>query len=1070
TSTKAVVMDRDKRVLAGFYTSTSGRPVDAMCSLCEAIDDLMQRKNITFNVIGSGTTGSGRKLIGGIVGADIVLDEITAHARAATELNPDVDTIIEIGGQDSKFTTLSKGRVNFSVMNAVCAAGTGSFIEEQARKMDCPLSEYSQRTQGIRSPISSDRCTVFMERDMNHYLCNGYTSDEVLASALHSVCENYLTKVAIEGSIGKTVFFQGATARNKALVAAFEQRLERPILVSKFCHVTGALGVALQLADDRIETCRFCGLDLYKKKIPLRSEVCSLCSNNCKLTIAEVDGRSIAYGFLCGRDYDTGKYVNNNTSGFDLLKRRSKIENLPRKSTYTRDFTIGIPSALHLFEDQSFWKCFFDGVSVPTVFSSELRDAHKTGKNLAGTEFCAPMTALYGHVMHLLDKADYVFVPYYFEDRQKNKDIRCQYCYYTQFAPSLVKALDDGRKNTRVLTPVVNYLYNRLHTKYQLYKMLKRITRGDVTLMDVSSAFDKAVKHKESCMKELQDCYVQEMKRPGNVSVVLLGRPYTVLSRSMNKAIVDIFAAKGVRVFFQDMVESREGEMPSLERLIDDIPWKFASRILQTAQEVGQTDGVYPVLVTSFRCSPDSFAADYFKKVMNSYDKPYLILQLDEHDSSVGYETRIEAAIRSFSNHFTSQEHAVVKDFPSIMPSSSLSGKTVLFPNWDPFSCRSIVASLQREGLDVRLLEEQHTSIARSLQYNTGQCIPINIMAQEYIDYIEKYSLDPGQCILWMANGQIACNLKLIPHHIKSILNSYGRGMEKAQVYQGNISFMDISLRAAINAYFAFMFGGMLRRLVCRIRPYEVEKGSTETASADCLRLFAEAFAGRMSKEDALRIMVHDFENIPVKKETRPKVAIFGDLYVRDNDLANQDLIRFVEESGGEVITTPYSTYAKMIAGPYFRKWFTEGKYLHTFSTKALFSTLNTLEKRYYKYFQLLLDEPDHVFDDSSEEILARYSIINEHTGESMDNILKIHYIKKFYPDVALFVQTSPAFCCPSLVTQAMARHIESITGVPIVNITYDGTFGDKNNVIIPYLAYPRKTAISTETEKAGGI
>ena len=343
-------------------------------------------------------------------------------------------------------------------------------------------------------------------------------------------------------------------------------------------------------------------------------------------------------------------------------------------------------------------------------------------------------------------------------------------------------------------------------------------------------------------------------------------------------------------------------------------------------------------------------------------------------------------------------------------------------------------------------------------------------MAQEYIDYMEKYSLDPAQCILWMANGQIACNLKLIPHHIKSILDSYGHGMEKAQVYQGDISLMDISLRAAMNGYLAFMFGGMLRRIVCKIRPYEIEKGRTETAMADCLRLFSEAFAGRMSKEDALRIMVHDFEHIPVKKESRPKVAIFGDLYVRDNDLANQDLIRFIEENAGEVITTPYSTYAKMIARPYFRKWLTEGKYIHTISARAVFSTLITLEKRYYKYFQHVLNEPDHTFNDSSEAILAKFRLIPEHTGESMDNILKIHYIKKFYPDVALFIQTSPAFCCASMVTDAMARQIESLTGVPIVNITYDGTFGNKNNVIIPYLAYPRRIPLtnSRNAEKIG--
>ncbi|MBI4776385.1 MAG: hypothetical protein HY788_19780 [Deltaproteobacteria bacterium] len=244
TSTKAVLLNPDRRVLAGFYTATAGRPVAAVQRLFSSMDDMAEKRNIGLRMMGAATTGSGRKFAGKIIGADIVVDEITAHARAACEIDPDVDTIIEIGGQDSKFTTLKDGRVTFSIMNNVCAAGTGSFIEEQARTLGCPLAEYSSRTEGQKSPIVSDRCTVFMERDMNHYLSEGYTVDEVLASVLHAIRENYLTKVAIEGSIGNTVFFQGATAKNRALVAAFEQRLQKPIHVSKYCHLTGAWGAA----------------------------------------------------------------------------------------------------------------------------------------------------------------------------------------------------------------------------------------------------------------------------------------------------------------------------------------------------------------------------------------------------------------------------------------------------------------------------------------------------------------------------------------------------------------------------------------------------------------------------------------------------------------------------------------------------------------------------------------------------------------------------------------------------------------------------------------------------------
>jgi predicted nucleotide-binding protein (sugar kinase/HSP70/actin superfamily) len=185
-------------------------------------------------------------------------------------------------------------------------------------------------------------------------------------------------------------------------------------------------------------------------------------------------------------------------------------------------------------------------------------------------------------------------------------------------------------------------------------------------------------------------------------------------------------------------------------------------------------------------------------------------------------------------------------------------------------------------------------------------------------------------------------------------------------------------------------------------------------------------------------------------------VAIFGDLYARDNPVMNQDLIHFIEENGAEVVTTPYSCYVKMIAKPYLRKWVIEGRYWSVLTSKALLAELTRREKGYYKLLNRVLGEPEAHYDESPQKILAEYHLRMEHSGESMDNILKIHYLKKFHPDISLFVQTSPAFCCPSVITEAMARKIEAKTGTPIVSITYDGTAGDKNRVIIPYLKYPR--------------
>jgi predicted nucleotide-binding protein (sugar kinase/HSP70/actin superfamily) len=214
------------------------------------------------------------------------------------------------------------------------------------------------------------------------------------------------------------------------------------------------------------------------------------------------------------------------------------------------------------------------------------------------------------------------------------------------------------------------------------------------------------------------------------------------------------------------------------------------------------------------------------------------------------------------------------------------------------------------------------------------------------------------------------------------------------------------------------------------------------------------AFSGKRRKEEALAEVISRFEAIEISSERNPKVAIFGDLYARDNDLMNQNLVRFVEKHNGEVIVTPYSSYVQMIVGAYLRKWFMEGRYLDILSSKALIATVTRMERTYHKYFGRILEDPAPPYDESAENILSEYNVRIEHTGESMDNLLKIFYIKRHYPDVSLFVQTSPAFCCPSLVTEAMAKKIEKRTGVPVVSITYDGTSGNKNDAVVPYLAH----------------
>jgi predicted CoA-substrate-specific enzyme activase len=934
TSTKAVIIDETGDVTAGVYTRTAGRPVLAVRAVFAAMASLIAEAGAEIRIAGAAATGAGRKFVGKIVGADLIVDEITAHARAALALHPLVDTILEIGGQDSKFTTVKDGRVTFSRMNHVCAAGTGSFIEEQAQRLGCPLSDYAARAEGRSAPATSDRCTVFMERDLNHYLAEGFGVDELLASVLHSVRENYLTKVASEGAIGKTVVFQGATAKNRALVAAFEQRLNRPIHVSKYCHLTGALGAALLLAEARPARSGFRGLGLHRMQIPIRSEVCGLCPNHCKLTVADIHGETVAFGFLCGRDYDTQKRVSENRSGYDLLTSRKRAFFFRPRTDPARAPVVGLPAGLHLYEDLALWRKFFDEMGIATVTGEAFADALAEGKRLSEAEFCAPTTAFYGQVRHLAGKADWVFAPLYLDHRDREKGRRHQFCYYTQYAPVLAREAAGKERRQRVLTPLLYYLYTPFQTKIALYRCLRQALGTRIRFRDLSAAYDRALEFHQAALVSLTAQYRQKSGAGEKVHVVLLGRPYTVLSEAMNKNIPGLFGRQGIRAFFQDMVPAAPAG-PRVGAAVDkELHWHHASRILAAAEAVAETSGAYPVLITSFKCAPDSFAVEYFKNLMESFDKPYLILQLDEHDSRVGYETRIEAAVRSFQNHFEAGTRPVTPPAVSFAQAerSDLHRKVLYLPNWDRFSIRLIAAALRREGLDARVLEERQSSIGKSLRRNTGQCLPLNIIAQDFIDTVQRQEVDPAGAVLWMPHSTIACNIRLYPLHISRLLAE--------------------------------------------------AVGILESVETDA------AGAGR------------------------PKVAVFGDLYARDNEIFNQDLVRFIEKNGGEVVTTPYSEYVRMIAGQYMRKWFVEGNYLGVLSSKAIMTAAGILEKRVYRPFEPLLGAAMPRYDDSP-------------------------------------------------------RKIEQVTGIPVASITYDGTGGIKNDAVIPYLCYPRRQTVEIKT--AGG-
>lgn len=1201
TSTKAILMAAnrgDQEVLLGLYTRTMGQPIKATQALLRVLREIEDKYDIRFEFCGVGTTGSGRKLIHRVLNADLVIDEITAHARAAYALNPQVDTIIEIGGQDSKFTVMQNGQVTFSVMNYVCAAGTGSFIEEQARRLNVPLSEYSQLAVGTPSPLTSDRCTVFMERDLNHLLNQGYSRPELLAAVLHSVRDNYLSKVAHLNKIGNVICFQGATAKNHALVMAFEQKLQQPIFVSKYCHLTGALGVCLLMQEElsqkvsilandirqsapaslpispmeatasgtsqsaergtggrmvrdqrALPKSQFRGLDFYKESPQVINEICDGCKNHCKLIRIRMADEDIIWGYLCGRDESSDGFKPRQNSNFDLLSQRRRIFNpaqaltsqvgetveiklnnlldelkkinlsmpldklkqvdlevtleklkglnlnlvlerlkqlnlnIPldklkqfiginlltlrhrlftlsqeevRPTKDRNEITIGIPNTLYLIEYVPFWELFFKKLGYLVKLSAGRAGFLNSGKEIAGAEFCAPLCYWHGHVKSFGDRVDYLFLPHTFEGGDPSSPKF--YCYYSSYAVSLVQNVEALQLKGRCIAPIIDFTKPAIYNIQQLYESLPAALKLIQTPGDIQNAYTEAWQWFTEQQQQLRSLFRQHQNLFDDISVVLLGRPYLILDPVLNKNIPAKFNDLGINTFFQDMLPVEEMQAnPLTQEFIDWNHWKFGGDILRAAEYVCQHHGLYPVILTAFKCSPDSFVLNYLKEIMHFYQKPYLVLQLDEHGSDVGYETRIEAAVRSFRNHYRQkpQPHRSCST-GSVLLKYEADG-TILIPNFDRLSCSLIAAAFEHAGYRAQMIEETPTSVLSSLRLNDGQCLPVSAIVAAAVATIQKYQFRPEKTAIFLnAISKLACNFPQYPLMSQKLLEQYGHGFEKVQIFATEFEMRGMRYDLIYDIYCSYLLGGLLRKMACKIRPYEIIPGQTDRLVEQARQRLYHCIKAGESKEAIFREIVRQLAAVPVSENygQRPKVSIIGDLYVRDNEVFNQQLVKELEANGAEVVATPFTYILRMQAVKHHYNLKEEKHYLLMLRDKLLVEVLEKFERRFFQIANEIIQEEFPVFNDSLFQNLSRYNLSLRHGGETAQNVMKIFSLLHHYPHLKLLVHINPIFCCPGLVSESLFKKIEQDIGIPIVSIIYDGTTTRRNEVLTPYLHY----------------
>ena len=651
-STNLVVIDADGNMLKEIYLRTQGRPIEVVD---RGLKEIEAELADLLDIRGVGTTGSGRELIGELVGADTVNDEITAHKTGSMHvckqmgMEP-VDTIFEIGGQDSKFIRIDKGVVVDFTMNEACAAGTGSFLEEQAEKLGISIKEeFARMALASANPARlGERCTVFMERDVTGLMHKGAEVGDLAAGLAYSVALNYLNRVVRGRKIGKVIFFQGGTAYNDAVAAAFSEILGKQIIVPPHNGVIGAIGMAL-IARDRMKDAgvpsRFRGYDLGRVNFTTREFVCQACSNFCDMKEFIIEGQRTFWGDKCSDKFRKRARTDRQPVIEDLVEWREKLLEETLLPTMGGRRTVGIPRTMFYYDRFPFWCAYFQELGFDVVVSSTTdRKISMAGEELAIAQPCFPVKVAHGHVQDLLEKCvDYVLVPNTVNVEAPDDGLESHLCPWNQTLPFVIRAVPQlEAAQEKFLSPTVHFRLGRKHVE----KALENFSRGLGIKPRVNArAVMAAYAAQDAFGDALQEAGREALARlseTGEPALVLVGRPYNLFDRSVNCDIPrKLRTLYGINVLPMEVLPLDDEDISEVN---PNMYWNSGRRILAAARIVSRNPNLHLVYISNFKCGPDSYIKSF---VDEAAGKPSLVLQFDGHANDAGFITRCEAYLDS---------------------------------------------------------------------------------------------------------------------------------------------------------------------------------------------------------------------------------------------------------------------------------------------------------------------------------------------------------------------------------------------------------------------------------------
>ena len=918
TTTKTALVGEDGTLLYSFYSNNNGNPLKTTIGSIKEIYELLpEDAEIAFSC----STGYGEALIKAALLLDEGEVETVSHYYAAAFFDPEVDCILDIGGQDMKCIKIRNQTVDSVQLNEACSSGCGSFIETFAKSLNYTVQDFAKAALFAKHPIDlGTRCTVFMNSKVKQAQKEGAEVSDISAGLAYSVIKNALykvIKVSDASELGKHIVVQGGTFYNDAVLRSFEKIANCQAIRPDIAGIMGAFGAAL-IARERYqegEKTSMLSIDqINSLQYTTSMANCRGCTNNCRLTINKFSGgRKYISGNRCERGLGKEKNKDHIPNLFDYkYKRIFSYE--PLSADKASRGQVGIPRVLNMFENYPFWYTFFTELKYQVVLSpTSTRKIYELGiESIPSESECYPAKLAHGHVTWLIrNGVKFIFYPCIPYERNEFPDAVNHYnCpIVTSYAENIKNNVDELNdpsitfRNPFLAFTSEEILTNRLVEEFP-----------DIPAAEVKAAAHKAWEELAAVHTDIQkkgEETLQYLKETGRRGIVLAGRPYHI-DPEIHHGIPDMINSYGIAVFTEDSV-AHLGHLERPIRVNDQ--WMYHSRLYSAANFVKTREDLDLIQLNSFGCGLDAVTTDEVYEILDGSDKIYTCLKIDEVNNLGAARIRIRsliAAIRAkqAQNKKRNIKPASIEKVP--FTKQMRKEYTILCPQMSPFHFGILEAAFNASGYNLEVLPNDNKhAVDVGLKYvNNDACYPSLMVVGQIMDALlsGKYDLNKTAVIMSQTGG--GCRASNYIAFIRRALKK--AGMEQVPVISINLSGLEsnpgfkLSLPLIKRIVYGAVFGDILMKCVYRMRPYELEKGIVNRKhkiwEQRAIAFVTGSSVSHGTFKKMCREMVHDFDTIPISDEKKPRVGIVGEILVKFLPAANNHLADLLEAEGAEPV------------------------------------------------------------------------------------------------------------------------------------------------------------------------